>query len=265
VFHSLLYPFEKMRSLVVSCSFVAAAALELPSEILGYYSWNWGAGSTGPAGANIGCSFTGQVDVDQAIAQYTEGAAWCCPELLGDKFLTVGGGNSAGLFTEQTLKAVTAKAETIKAAGFAGIMYDVEEVIGPSSTMVPLFSESFAAMRKAGLIVAVTTSHSAPYQCDTPQDAVDIVKAWCADSNLDVISPQLYSSGSESAPELVPTNSCKDAGCTFDLYTTCKAEIAPSIVEPSHYPATKEFFSTTVSRATKGYFMWAQRKGDITV
>ena len=254
-----------MRSIVVSSSFVAAAALELPSEILGYYSWNWGAGSTGPPGANIGCSFTGQVDVDQAIAQYTEGAAWCCPELLGDHFLTVGGGNSAGLFTEQTLKAVTAKADAIKAAGYGGIMYDVEEVIGPSSTMVPLFTESFAAMKKAGLVVAVTTSHSAPYQCDTPQDAVDFVKAWCADSNLDVISPQLYSSGSESAPELVPTNSCKDAGCTFDLYTSCKAEIAPSIVEPSHYPATKDFFSTSVSRATKGYFMWAQRTGDVTV
>jgi hypothetical protein len=213
----------------------------------------------------MGCSFTGLIDVDQAIAQYTEGAAWCCPELVGEKLLTLGGGNSGGVFTEQALKAITAKAATIKAAGFAGVMYDVEEVVGPSSTMAPAFSESFAAMRSAGLIVAVTTSHSAPYQCDTPQDAVDILKAWCADSNLDVISPQLYSTGREGAPELVPTNSCKDAGCTFDIYTTCKAEIAPSIVEPSHYAATKEFFSSTVSRATKGYYMWAQTKGDITV
>merc|ERR1712150_452245 len=101
------------------------------------------------------------------------------------------------------------------AAGYVGVMYDVEEVQGPSSTMAPLFSKSFEAMKSAGLLVMVTTSHSAPYQCDTAQDAVDILKAWCADDNLDVISPQLYSSGRESKPELVPTNSCKDAGCTW--------------------------------------------------
>jgi len=209
----------------------------------------------------MGCSFTGLIDVDKAIAQYTEGASWCCPVLEGQKLLTLGGGNSAGLFTASTLTALTAKADTIKAAGFAGVMYDVEEVDGPSSTMAPLFAKSFVAMRNAGLIVAVTTSHSAPYACDTPQDAVDILKAWCADPNIDIISPQLYSTGREGTPELLETNSCKDAGCTWDIYTGCKAEIAPSIVEESHYAATKTFFESTVQRSLKGYFMWAQKNG----
>lgn len=213
----------------------------------------------------MGCSFTGQVNVDQAIAGYTEGAAWCCPELAGQKLLTLGGGNSAGLFTASTLSAIAADVDKIKAAGFQGVMYDVEEVVGPSSTMSNLFAESFAAVKRAGLIVAVTTSHSAPYQCDTPQDAVDILKAWCADPNIDVISPQLYSTGREGKPELAETNFCKDAGCTWDLYANCKAEIAPSIVEPSHYAESRDFFKSTVGRSTKGYFMWDQRKSEITI
>jgi len=256
-----------MRAIVLASSLVSAVGNPgvLPDEILGYYSWNWGAGSTGPAGANVGCSFTGEIDVEKAIAGYTEGAAWCCPKLSGEKLLTLGGGNAAGVFTASALSRITSKADTIKAAGFKGVMYDVEEIVGPSSSMAALFAESFSAMREAGLIVGVTTSHSAPYQCDSPHDAVDFVKAWCADPNVDVISPQLYSSGMEGTPELASTSSCSSAGCTWDLFKSCKAEIAPSIVEPSHYSVAKRFFATTVNRTTKGYFMWAQRKGVVVV
>merc|ERR1712137_1276006 len=162
------------------------------------------------------------------------------------------------MFTSGTLSAITSKASAIKSAGFEGVMYDVEEVKGPSSTMSPLFAESFAAMREAGLLVGVTTSHSAPYSCDTPKDATDILRAWCADPNIDIISPQLYSSGSEGSPELVPTNFCKDAGCTWDIHTSCKAAIAPSIVRSSHYAASKQYFEENVGRALKGYIVWAQ-------
>ena len=70
-------------------------------------------------------------------------------------------------------------------------------------------------MKHAGLRVAVTTSHSAPYQCDAPEDAVAFVKAWAADANIDILSSQLYSSGSETSPEFA--NSRKAAGCTWDL------------------------------------------------
>jgi hypothetical protein len=256
-----------MRAIVLASSLVSAVGNPgvLPDEILGYYSWNWGAGSTGPHRANMGCSFTGYTDVDKAIAGYKEDASWCCPKLLGEKLLTLGGGNAAGRFTAHALSKITSKAHTIKAAGFKGVMYDVEEVVGPSSSMAGHFAKSFSAMRKAGLIVGVTTSHSAPYHCDSPHDAVHFVKAWCADPNVDIISPQLYSSGSESKPELASTSSCKSAGCTWELFKHCKAEIAPSIVRPSHYSAAKHFFATKVNRTTKGYFMWAQTKGDVVV
>jgi len=99
-----------------------------------------------------------------------------------------------------------------------GIVYDVEEVDGGSDEMVPAFAASFAKVKAAGLYVIVTTSHSAPYACDTPETAVALVKAWAQDSNIDILSPQLYSNGREGSPEFAETNSCKDAGCTWELY-----------------------------------------------
>jgi hypothetical protein len=57
--------------------------------VVGYYSWNWGSGSTGPPGSNIGIAFTGLVDLSKALSGYTPGAAWCCPDLVGEHFVTV--------------------------------------------------------------------------------------------------------------------------------------------------------------------------------
>merc|ERR550525_81214 len=215
----------------------------------------------GPSGSNAGCAFTGLIDVKNAIAQYSEGAAWCCPKLHGTRYLTLGGGNSAGEFTSSALKDIASSAAVIKQAGYSAVMFDVEEIVGSSDLMIPLFQESFAALKKAGLIVAVTTSHSAPYQCDSAADAVAITKAWIADANIDILSPQLYSSGQEGTPEFAETNSCKNAGCTWELYKGAKAVIAPSIVDSSQYAAVKEWFSTKLGISTRGYFQWSQVAG----
>lgn len=252
-----------MFAICLSSFALAAAASHpgnatLPSELIGYYSWNWGSGSVGPAGSNAGCAFTGLVDVKNAIAQYTEGAAWCCPTLHGTRYLTLGGGNSAGVFTASALRDIASSAGLIQQAGYGAVMFDVEEIVGSSDSMIPIFQESFAALKKTGLIVAVTTSHSAPYQCDSAADAVAITKAWIADANIDILSPQLYSSGQEGVPEFAETSSCKAAGCTWDLYKGAKAVIAPSIVDSSQYIAVKEWFSTHLSISTRGYFQWAQ-------
>ena len=110
-------------------------------------------------------------------------------------------------------------------------MFDAEEIVGSASVMVPAFHGAFAACKAANLSVGVTVSHSAPYQTDTPADAVALIKAWAADASIDILSPQLYSSGSEAAPEFAETASCKDAGCTWALYTGSKAAFAPSIVD----------------------------------
>jgi len=232
-------------------------------EIIGYYSWNWGAGSFGPAGANNGAAFTGYTDVQQAIAYYTEGAAWCCPTLVGEKWLTLGGGNSAGTFNVDSLNSIATSAETIKSSstGYDGVLFDVEIVYGSSSAVVPAFAAAFKGLKEGGLKVGVTTSHSAPYMTDTPQVAVDLVKSWVKDSNIDFLSPQLYSSGNEGAPDFAETNNCKAAGCTWDLYIGMIPEMVPSLVEESHYNHTESFFSN-LGIQTKGFFQWKQTRAE---
>ena len=75
-------------------------------------------------------------------------------------------------------------------------MFDVEEVQGSSGTMVPAFAHAFAAVKGAGLRVAVTTSHSELYQCDTLEAAVAF-EGLVGERQHRHPLPQLYSSGSE--------------------------------------------------------------------
>ena len=56
----------------------------------------------------------------------------------------------------------------IKAASYDAVVFDIEKVVGPSSTMIPLFTQAFAKAKEVGLKTVLTTSHSAPYNTDTP-------------------------------------------------------------------------------------------------
>ena len=100
-----------------------------------------------------------------------------------------------------------------------------------------------------------------PIQCaEAAAVAIALVKAWVADSRIDILSPQLYSSGSEPAPEFAPTASCAAAGCGWDLYRGAKAQLAPSIVDASQYEAVRAFFAANVSMQTAGFIEWKQQK-----
>jgi len=235
--------------------------LDQDPEIIGYYSWNWGAGSFGPPGANAGAAFTGLVNVGQAINGYPEGAAWCCPTLAGEKWLTVGGGNAAGTFSVDSINSIGWSAETIWRSTplYAGVLFDVEIVYGNSSSVVEAFAAAFKNLKYGNLKVGVTTSHSAPYMTDTPEVAVDLVKSWVKDSNIDFLSPQLYSSGMEGAPDFAETNNCKAAGCTWELYIGMTPEMVPSLVEESHYKHTESFFAN-LGIQTTGFFQWKQQR-----
>jgi len=228
-------------------------------EMIGYYSWNWGAGSTGPAGANAAAAFTGYTDVKTAIEYYPEGASWCCPELKGEKWLTLGGGNSVGAFNAEALSQIAVAADYIKSnSNYVGVLFDVEIVTGSSSIMVEAFTTVFKAIKDKGLKVGVTISHSAPYMTDTPYVAVDLIKNWVKDDNIDFLSPQLYSSGTEGAPDFAETSNCKSAGCTWDLYVGMTPKMVPSLVEESHYAAAQSFFDK-FGIATDGFFQWKQQ------
>ena len=233
--------------------------LTTAATFIGYYSWNWGSGSVGPSNANVGISFTGLVDLDAALSSYpTTGThPWCCPELRGEKMMTLGGGNSAGTFNVKNLDAITGNISAVKAYNYSGIVFDVEQVDGSSISVGAAFERCFAAAKDHSLKVVITTSHSAPYQCDSPRDAVSLVKGWVASKNVDVLSPQLYSSGRESSPEFATTTSCSPE-CGWELYDGFKGIFAPSIVDATQYNDVVSYFARNQSLHVGGFIAWKQ-------
>ena len=56
------------------------------------------------------------------------------------------------------------------------------------------------------------------------------------DPNVDILSPQLHSSGSEAAPQFAVTARCA-TDCAWNVYSGFKGLFAPSIVETFHFAA----------------------------
>jgi len=228
-------------------------------DIISYYSWNWGSGSFGPYGATSGISFTGLSDVVKAIDAYNTGDQWWTglPELKGTRYISIGGGNSAGFLGVKELNLIKTQAQTMKDAGYQGIIFDVEHVKDPHAEMIPAFNQAFKQLKQDGMIVAVTTSHSAPYEAPTPEDSVELLKAWVKNPDIDFISPQLYSTGQEADPEFAETNFCKDAGCTWDHYVGALPRFVPSINNHTHYAAVVDWFAAR-GITCEGYVQWQQ-------
>ena len=77
------------------------------------------------------------------------------------QFLTIGGANAEGMVTAAALDGVEDGLEAVKEAGFAGLCFDIELTVGDQD-LVEAQERAFAACKRAGLLVMVTTSHSAP-------------------------------------------------------------------------------------------------------
>merc|ERR1712048_990603 len=128
---------------------------------------------------------------------------------------------------------------------YQGIALDVEECT--ETGLASSFLAATAAAKSKGMETIVTISHSAPYGCS---DKRDLMLAFFDDANTDYLSPQLYTSGGESAPDFTA-----DA-VSWDEYRQSKAALIPSIVDGTHYAATESYFSGK-GIATKGYVQWA--------
>merc|ERR1712086_375144 len=82
--------------------------------------------------------------------------------------------------------------------------------------------------------------------------------------NIDIFSPQLYTSGVETEPEFAITQ----CGSTLDTERTCsyerlkymKTKWVPSLSYAGHYPAVKKFFAEK-GITTHGFIEWATPKG----
>jgi len=227
------------------CSCDAAPPTPPKPDYVGYYSPSWDKGSIGPTGggATFGVAFTGWVDPDKALSEYQG------PRLQGAKHVSFGGGNANGRFTASRISGVVSAIESgrVKEAGFEAVCFDVEECDAGLSSH---FASAFAAAKAQGLGVWVTTSHSAPYGCS---DGADLVQGWLQDSNLDFISPQLYTSGAETCADFEPNEQLP-----WSAWKSSVSKIVPSLPDASHYPLAYQWFKKHGLQLPVGFVQWSE-------
>ena len=158
----------------------------MASPALGFYRWSWGDSSDGPAGATFSVAFSGIADVKAALAASGIARAEAGGAL---PFLALGGSGDV-VFTPQLVQHIEEQLPLLAAAGYHGVLYDVEAVNGSTSLLLPAFASLFNASSALGLRVGVTTSNSAPYAASDPADAAVLMRAWLASPHLDFFSPQ---------------------------------------------------------------------------
>jgi hypothetical protein len=161
----------------------------------GYYllSWATGAAANAPDGDwDYGIWFGGETPIN-AINNNINLSSKITK---GKKLLDLGGGLDTGIWSGQSdFDYINSRLADIKNAGWDGLCFDVE-VCANNINFIDMFSTCFAKCKQAGLIVYVTTSHTNPYSCQTGSgQGIDLINSWINDSNVDFISPQLYSSG----------------------------------------------------------------------
>ena len=178
------------------------------------------------------------------------------------QFLTLGGANAEGMVTSAAMDAVAAGLEDVKAAGFDGICFDIELTLGEQD-LVEAQERAFAACKQAGLLVMVTTSHSAPYAAGSEASKIMLTESWIKSDDIDIFSPQLYTSGMEESPDfdLTPCREApsdeppEKARCTYERLKDMKAKWVPSLCSEGHYGATKQFFED-IGIQTHGFVQW---------
>ncbi len=210
------------------------------ASVLGYWCWSWDAGSA-PAGANLGIAFSGWVSPAEALSN----SLAVVNQLQGRKFICLGGGNSSGAWSNDAVNAVTQAIETNRFAGYQGIAYDIEE--GSAGLEAP-FAISFAAAKAKGMTVLVTVSHSCPYGI---ADAVSLMNSFFANRDIDLLSPQLYTTGQETSNDYTALN------VPWSAYTQARAVIVPSIVHANLYPSAQSYFADQ-GVTLGGFVQWAQ-------
>ena len=206
----------------------------------------------GPASRNLNVIFSGEATLSSALTVAFQKQATALRMGLSEtrslrpfsadagihtglQFISLGGSNAAGAFSNETLHGAgfTPKGlASVKAAGFSGICFDVEVTEGSADALAPALEAAFLACKKAGMLVMVTTSHTAPYAAATDHTKRLLVDSWVKSKNIDIFSPQLYTSGYEPAPQFeltpcLPTDTLFDSRCSWERLKPMKAAPAP--------------------------------------
>jgi hypothetical protein len=211
------------------------------TNLAGAYDWTWVVGAPAVSGANMGVAFSGWADVTNALRD----SAGTLSSLPGTKYLSIGGGNANGRFTAQVLSNLNAAITAGRLAGYQGICYDIEEGDAGLSTA---FATSFATAKQYGFKVLVSVSHSAPYGIT---DAKTLMTSFFSNSNIDYITPQLYTTGTEIQNDYALVN-----GVTWNDWKSSRAPIVASIVRASYYDAARNYFSTNFGITLRGFIQW---------
>lgn len=181
------------------------------------------------------------------------------PKHRGAQYLSLGGGANAPAWVAEALDDFvdgSAAITALKDAGFAGVCFDIEGTTG-GQELIDEFERAFAVLRKNGLDVMITTSHSAPYEADSDDTRTGFVKAWVKSDNIGYLSPQLYTSGGEGVPQLEPLMG-ELGDIPWDLYKGARAKFVPSIVGKGQVAAVKKFFEGKVGVKVDGFITWGQ-------
>lgn len=211
------------------------------SLVAGYWYQSWQS-STPPSGINLGVCFSGYIAISDVLANCVNIKS----NLPGKKYLSFGGGNAAGLWTLTALTSLTSGINANQLAGWDGIVYDIEE---GDAGLSSAFASSFAAAKAKGLAVLVTVSHSQPYGIT---DAASLMTSLFSNANIDYLSPQLYTTGTESG------NDYTAVGTTWASYASSKSKIIPSIVLGSRDFSTASTYFSQFGITLAGFVQWSQ-------
>ena len=190
----------------------------------------------------VGVAFSGWADPLKAL----QDSSAVQNKLPGTKYISLGGGNENGRFTNDILVSITTAINSNSFSQYQGIVFDIEE---GDPGLTSAFSNAFSAAKSKGFRVLVTISHSAPYGIE---DAADLMRSFFANSDIDYLSPQLYTTGMESANDFSIT-----AGVNWSEYGASKATVIPSIVKGIMYEDAEAYFRSQ-GVYTTGYVQWSQ-------
>ncbi|MBC3910940.1 LysM peptidoglycan-binding domain-containing protein [Undibacterium umbellatum] len=208
----------------------------------GLWYWTWSKNTQVPDNTNLGIAFSGWVSPQTAI----DNSNAVHSQLPGLKYICLGGGNESGAWTESAVLSVTNAINSGSLSAYQGIAYDIEE---GSSGLAAAFEASFTAAKAKGLKVLVTVSHSAPYGIE---DAAALMRSFFASPVIDILSPQLYTTGEETSNQYATSG-----GVSWSEYADAKAIVAPSIVNASLYADAQEYFLAQ-GVSLGGFLQWQQ-------
>jgi len=212
-------------------------------DVKGFYYWTWDTSKPNPpAGTNLGVAFSGYANPNDAVKD----SASIKGNLPGAKYISIGGGDSSGDWSTTVLSEVTNCINNGTFSGYNGVCFDVEQ---GASGLESEFASTFQAARSKGFTVLVTISHSAPYGIN---DASTLMSSFFSNTNINYLSPQLYTSGTEKQNDY---STC--CGVSWSAYKSSKAKIVPSIVNESMYADAVSYFAGQ-GITLDGYVQWAQ-------